>query len=142
MKQSQLLDPVYIRIRDNLPSELPADRLFLASENPDEQLVTVSKVVLYHEPATSQITTLGAEDLVCRRFERGGTIRIVVHTPVITNGDVLGVIIAEQIRDLFEGRQADAPLHYDNVAVRSTGRDGQASWITNVVITYRLDVVK
>lgn len=141
MNQHDILDVVFIKIRDNMPAAVSADRLFTASMNPIEQSVTEPKIVLYLEPATSAITTLGAEGLVCRRFERGGTVRCVVHTPATQGGDILGIDIAEQLQALFEGVQSD-PLHYDNVAVRTTGRDGLASWITTVAITYRLSVVK
>lgn len=141
MLLSEILDPVYVRVRDNLPVGLTADRMFTATTNPTEQSVTKSKVVLYLEPAASRITTLGSEE-VCRRFERAGTIRVVVHTPAQVNGDIAGIMIAEQIAALFEGYAGHSPVHYDNVAVRSTGRDGNAAWLTSVVMSYRLDVVK
>lgn len=141
MLQSEILDVIYIRVRDNMPTEVPAGRLFTASTNPDEQSVTKPKVVIFHEPTTSDITTLGSSE-VCRRFERGGTVRISVRTPLTPYTEQLGLIIGEQIQSLFEGNAEDAPLHYDNVTVRSTGRNSSVEWITTVVITYRLDVVK
>lgn len=139
MLQSEILDPIFIAIRD--ANIIPAGRLFFADDNPSESRVTITKAVIYHEPTTSRITTLGGPG-VLRRRERGGIVRILVLTPLNPGASTAGVILAEQIQSLFEGNPCDAPLHYDNVTVRSTGRDGTAAWVTSVVITYRLDVVK
>ena len=140
MLQSQVLDKVFIRIRDNLPTDLPSGRIFTATTNPNEQDVDDPKVVLYHEPATSSVDTLGNPD-VCRRFTRGGTVRIMVHTGLIPNSDTLGIKIAEQLQELFEGYPGHAPLYYDAAEIREPRRDS-AWWTTNLVLTYRLSVVK
>ena len=139
MLQSDILNIVYNRILT--ANIVPSGRLFTSSNAPIEQQVSQPRVVLTLLPATGQITTLGSDD-VCRRREYGGVVFAAVHTPIKQGGDTLGIRYAEQIQALFEGRNADAPLYYDNVAVRTTGRDGTAAYVTNCVITYRLETVR
>lgn len=138
MLQSDILNIVYNRI---VAANILTGRVFTSSNAPVEEQVTQPRVVLTLLPATGQITTLGSDD-VCRRREYGGLVFAAVHTPIKAGGDILGIRFAEQIQALFEGRNADAPLYYDNVAVRAIGRDGKAAFITNCVITYRLETVR
>lgn len=140
MQQSEILDVFYLRIAANLPAGFPTGRLFTSSTVPDESTVTVPRIILTLLPTTAQITTLGSDE-VCRRRDYGGTVFVAVHTPVQPGQDIKGIEYAEHIQSLFMGRNADAPLHYDNVTVRTTGRDGTAAYITNVVTTYRLEAV-
>lgn len=138
MLQSDILNVVYNRIQ---AANILPGRLFTSSNCPIEQKVTQPRIVLTLLPATAQITTLGSDD-VCRRREYGGLVFCAVHTPIQRGEDIAGIRYAEQIQALFEGRNADAPLYYDNVAVRTTGRDGTAAYVTNCVITYRLESVR
>lgn len=150
MLQSEILDVFYLRIAANLPPGFPDDldpitgmpvRLYTSSTAPqNEDIVTTARIILTLLPATSAITTLGSDE-VCRRRDHGGTVFAAVHTPVAPGGDILGIQYAQHIQALFQGRQQDAPLHYDNVTVRTTGRDGNAAYITNVVTLYRLESV-
>lgn len=141
MQQSEILDVFYLRIAANLPAGFPAGRIFTSSNVPqNEDIVTVPRIILTLLPATAQITTLGSDE-VCRRRDYGGTVFAAVHTPVQPGQDIKGIEYAQHIQSLFMGRQQDAPLHYDNVAVRTTGRDGNAAYITNVVTLYRLEAV-
>lgn len=138
MLQSDILNIVYNRIAaaNILPS-----RLFTSANCPVEEQVSQPRIVLTLLPATGQITTLGSDE-VCRRREYAGVVFCAVHTPIKAGGDILGIRYAEQVQALFEGLNADAPLYYDNVAVRTTGRDGTAAYVTNCVITYRLETVR
>jgi hypothetical protein len=138
MLQSDILNVVYNRI--TAANILPG-RVFTSSNVPLEQQVSQPRIVLSLLPATAEITTLGSDD-VCRRREYGGVVFAAVHTPIQKGEDITGIRYAEQIQALFEGRNADAPLYYDNVAVRTTGRDGTAAYVTNCVITYRLETVR
>ena len=138
MLQSDILNVIYNRI---VAANILPGRVFTSSTVPTEQKVTQSRIVLSLLPATGGITTLGSDD-VCRRREYGGVVFCAVHTPLQRGGDILGIEYAEQIQALFEGRNADAPLYYDNVAVRTTGRDSTAVYVTNCVITYRLETVR
>jgi len=141
MLQSEILDVFYLRIAANLPPGFPSGRLFTGSTAPqNEDIVLTPRIILTLLPATSAITTLGSDE-VCRRREHGGTVFVAIHTPVQPGGDILGIQYAQHIQSLFQGRNTDAPLHYDNVAVRTTGRDGNAAFITNVVTLYRLESV-
>lgn len=138
MLQSDILNTVYNRI---VAANILPGRVFTSSKAPIEQQVAQPRIVLSLLPATAEITTLGADD-VCRRREYGGLVFCAVHTPLQQGKDIEAIRYAEQIQALFEGRNADAPLYYDNVAVRSTGRDGTAAYIANCVITYRLETVR
>ena len=138
MLQSDILNVVYNRI--TAANILPG-RVFTSSNVPTEHKVDQPRIVLTLLPATAEITTLGSDD-VCRRREYGGLVFCAVHTPIQPGKDITGIRYAEQIQALFEGRNADAPLYYDNVAVRTTGRDGTAAYVTNCVITYRLESVR
>ena len=138
MLQSDILNIVYNRIT---AANILPNRVFTSSNAPIEQQVTQPRIVLTLLPATGQITTLGAAD-VCRRREYGGLVFAAVHTPIRVGEDIQGIRYAEQIQALFEGLNADAPLYYDNVAVRAVGRDGTAAYVTNCVITYRLETVR
>ena len=141
MLQSDILNIVYNRIAANMPSGVSPSRLFTASKAPEEQQVSQPKIILTLVPATGAITTLGSDE-VCRRREYGGTVFASVHTPLQGGQDIQSVRYAEQIQALFEGRNADTPLYYDNVALRGLGRESTASFITNVVLTYRLETVR
>lgn len=140
MQQSEILDVFYLRIAANLPAGFPVGRLFTSSNAPDESIVTVPRIILTLLPSTAAITTLGSDE-VCRRRDYGGTVFAAVQTPVQPGQDIKGIEYAQHIQSLFMGRNADAPLHYDNVSVRTTGRDGSAAYITNVVTLYRLEAV-
>lgn len=141
MLQSDILNIVYARIAANMPSGVSSSRLFTASKAPVETNVSTSKIILTLVPATGAITTLGSDE-VCRRREYGGVVFAACHTPLQPGNDIQSVRYAEHIQALFEGRNADAPLYYDNVAARGDGRQSTASFITNVVITYRLETVR
>ena len=139
MLQSDILNIVYNRIL--AANIVPTGRLFTASKAPNETQVSQPKIILTLAPATGQITTLGSDE-VCRRREYGGVVFAAVHTPLQQGQDIQSIRYAEQVQALFEGRNADAPLYYDNVAVRGDGRQSTASFITNCVITYRLETVR
>lgn len=136
MLQSEILDAVYARITAAI-TDVP---LHLGSDPNTPNDVTEARMVLYIEPADSAITTLGGPG-VLRRFERGGTIRVLCLTPADFAADVAGLILAERVQEIFEGNPCDQPLHYDNVAIRTPRRES-ANYSTPVVITYRLGVVK
>lgn len=136
MLQSEILDAVYIRIADAI-TDVP---LYLGSDPNTPTTVTEPRMMLYIEPADSQITTLGGPG-VKRRFQRGGTIRVVCLTPSAQSADIAGIILAQRVQEIFEGNPCDQPLHYDNVAIRTPRRES-ANYSTPVVITYRLGVVK
>lgn len=139
MRQSDVADVAYKLVLNNLPSEVDPSRLWIKSGNIPNDDVQSPAIVLTHVPASWAVTTLGGEG-VCRRRDRNGLIFLQVRTPTEEGMDNLGIKIAEDLGNLFEGRWQDLPIVYTGVELREPLRDG-AWFLTNCVITYKFEIV-
>lgn len=139
MNQSDVSDIVYKVVVASLPSEILPERFTILSGDIPNDDTQIPGLILSHVPGPWAITTLGGNG-VCRRRLRTGNVFLQVRTPIGYGQDQLGIAIAEQLGNLFEGRWQDLPLKYTGVDIRAQGRS-DAWYLCNCVLTYEFDNV-
>lgn len=136
MNLTQVGDDAFIRLKNNLPVEVDADRVTIESGAIPNMTTDKPAIVMSHTPGPRYATTIGD----VKRRQRDGIIYFQVRTPAAFGAETKCIEISEKVSRLFEYVYVGNCLRYNECEIRKLGRDG-AWYICNVVVNYSYEEV-